>query len=148
MKILLAQEYVNRILFVLEHQGKYIQVYRSSGLSGTGHNGKILPFAGLNTEKPRFRGEPLGYIWKEMFYDKKWVSHYKNLGAFGLLDKMEYIREFLAGVNYDKGENIDEFKLEDDKFDYERYEDFVSNTNNKLKEARGNLEPFDLSEDI
>lgn len=96
MKVIFKQEYFGRDLFILEHKNKLIQVYRSSGLSGTGHEGQIIPFTGINTEIPRFRGQQIGYIWKEMFYNKKFRTHDKEIERFiGLQEKMNFLKEFL-----------------------------------------------------
>ena len=94
MQVIYKQWYFDRDLFIIEHQGKLIMVYRSSGHSGTGHKDKILPFMFINT---RFSiRECLGYIYKEMLYDGKYINHHKNLGYYpGVEGFCEQLQEFL-----------------------------------------------------
>lgn len=50
MKLLYSTHYIGRDLFIVEIDNKLLKCYRSSGLSGTGHGGEILPFSGLNID--------------------------------------------------------------------------------------------------
>ena len=107
MKVLFAQEYIERVLFVLEHKGKYITVYRSSGLSGTGHTGQILPFSGLQTKTYLFNITPIGYIYKEMFYKGCWTNHRKDLSNYPeVADKMQYLQSFLSDLEQSKNSSL------------------------------------------
>ncbi|MDD2505168.1 MAG: hypothetical protein PHF21_02710 [Bacilli bacterium] len=143
MKLLYKKEYIERTLFALEHNGKFITVYRSSGLSGTGHKDQILPFSSLSEHHTL--STCLGYIYKEMFYDGKWKSHYKRMDNFpGLEEKMQYLAEFL------KNERADiEFELnEEDPFIIDKFTAYVKLINTDLAKVQGNMELFDLKEDF
>lgn len=138
MKLLFAQEYVERDLFIIEHKGKFISVYRSSGLNGTCDVGEIIPFMGLN-ERPSIYA-PLGLLLKTMLYDGLWIPHDKNMSKYGLHHKMEQLKEFLKTVHPPK-----EFDFDDKTMDFKQ---FVIKTNNAMLEARGKLKPFDLAEEF
>ena len=77
-KIVYLHNYVGRVLFLILHKptNMILSLYLSSGHSGTGHKDEILPFMFLN-EKFSIRGEPLGYIYKQMFYTGHYIDHYK-----------------------------------------------------------------------
>lgn len=148
MKLLYKQEYVERVLFVLEHKGKAIQVYRSSGLSGTGHDGNIIPFSSLQSERPRLRGTDIGYIYKEMFYDGKWISHHKRIGYYPEVWKnMKYLEDFLKDETAEPSLNIESLQTMYG-FDYDAFGRYVQDTNKKLKDAIGSMEFYDLKEEF
>lgn len=77
MTIKYQQHYYHRDIFIIEEDSKYILVYRSSGNSGTGHCGDIIPFSGLNSEKRDWKVTP-GYLFKEYWDGKQWKSHRKD----------------------------------------------------------------------
>lgn len=64
MTIKYQRHYYCRDIFIIEEDSKYILVYRSSGNSGTGHEGDIIPFSGLNSERRDWKVTP-GYLFKE-----------------------------------------------------------------------------------
>lgn len=99
MKILYKAHYIGRDIFTIENDGKIVNVYRSSGLSGTMHGGQILPFGGLNSSDKDFRCTP-GYIYKEMFYAGRWVHHRKELQKYpGVQKFMQEIQEFVKNIH-------------------------------------------------
>ena len=99
MKVVYERHYLGRDLFILEIDKKLLMVYRSSGLSGTGHEGKFLPFSGINTETNRLSSPILGYIFKEMYYNGCWINHKKNLDSFHHATKlMNNVKEFLKDL--------------------------------------------------
>lgn len=148
-KILYTHNYVGRVLFLLLHKNtnKVLLLYRSSGHSGTGHKDEILPFMFLN-EKFLIRGEPLGYIYKEMLYKGYYIEHYKDINKdiiqflnpikefaqefrdertieeLNLFMSKEFTIEYVKGINTELRNIIKEYKL----FDY--YEDL-----NKIQEG-------------
>ena len=79
-KILYQHNYIRRVLFLILHKptNKILSLYRSSGFSMTGHKDELLPFF-LLCSKVTIRGTPLGYIHKDMIFNDKITSHYKNL---------------------------------------------------------------------
>lgn len=140
MKLLYKQEYFERVLFALEYEGKLILVYRSSGLNESCHKGNILPFSSLNLEKPRLRGPVLGYIYKEMFYNSRWVNHRKDLSDYPVVqENMNYLKEFL------KNEDVEKTISDDILKDEESFRKYINETNKKLKCLN---EYFDLSKQI
>lgn len=97
MKILYCIEYYNRILYVIEINYKVTMLYKSSGLSSTGHKDKFLPF--MYVCDIQRLSEPLGYIYKEMLYDKKYINHHKNLADFpGTQEKIDKISKFIKSI--------------------------------------------------
>ena len=136
MKVLYAREYFGRVLFVIERDNKVIFCYRSSGLSRTGHGGDILPFVGLNTQH---NYEVYGYIYKEMYYNKQWVPHYKNLEPYPLVKNlMLEIKELTKDINPEPTV-IRHRKIV--------FEIFVKQVSNELKKFN-KLPPFDLYYDL
>jgi hypothetical protein len=139
MKILYKKYYLRRTLFVLEHKDKIIMVYRSSGLSGTGHKDKILPFMFINANFNSFREAP-GYIYKEMLYDGEYISHHKKIDSFdGLEDKMNYLSEFLKDENEPdlyEPENIESMRA------------FIKNVSDELHQVCLDKKFYDLSEEF
>jgi len=90
LNILYSKEYVGRVLYVLQlpaYTNKVITCYLSSGLSGTGHGGQILPFSALNTSQ-RLSAPIVGYIYKEMYYNKRWVNHKKRLSEYPAVESL------------------------------------------------------------
>jgi hypothetical protein len=75
MKVLYAKEYIKRVIYVIEDENKVTVVYRSSGLSGTGHEGKIIPFYGINTDDT-FKSP--GYINKLIYFGGRFIPHRKE----------------------------------------------------------------------
>lgn len=145
MKLLYMQEYFERHLYVIEHDGKFLQVYRSSGLSRTGHGGMLIPFSGIDEGKG-FRSHP-GFIYKEMFYDGRWINHRKNIHYYdNVPENMDIIEDFLGDITPTQTVQLESFFNEDGTAykDYKGYVDYVVMTQTCLDEARGNLLPFDL----
>jgi len=138
LKIIYKTEYFGRILFVLEINGKSALVYRSSGLSGTGHGGKILPFMYLNTVN-RFRNV-LGYIYKEMFFKGVYMPHRKHPEDFpGVKEKLDAVQVFLK----------DEIAVavSPDLKDHEPSQEFITAINTELHYYCNKLEMFDWCTD-
>ena len=149
MKLLYMQEYVERHFYVIEHKGKFIQVYRSSGYSGTGHAGLLIPFSGLD-EGRGLRSHP-GYIYKEMFYNGRWINHKKDIHYYdNVVENMDKIEKFLGDLKPETTTPIESFLNEagTDYKDYKGFVNYIKQTIKNLQKARGNLEPFDLCEDI
>ena len=146
MKILYMQEYIERHLFVIEHEGKTFNVYRSSGLSGTGHEGLILPFSGLNTETRGIRALFPGYIFKEMYYNGMWVNHRKQLHYYPeVLENMKILKDFLKNSIPDTEITLDNFSSNEEGkevFNWKLFLNYVEETKDNLKKY--NKKPFDL----
>jgi len=143
MKLLYKKEYIGRTLFILEIQGKYLSVYRSSGYSGTGHEGQILPFSSLSSRQTI--STCLGYIYKEMFYDGRWTSHYKIVQDFpGVLPKMDQIQEFLKDEQADPEFELDEL----DPLIMNKFKDYIGKIQQEMLEVTSDLDPFDLKDDL
>jgi len=96
-EIIHAVHYFDRELFLLKIENKYTMVYKGSGLNN-GKVGRILPFFYLLDKKPRFgdakKGIITGYIFKEFYFNREIISHYKNMNIFGkgvlmFLDRLE-----------------------------------------------------------
>lgn len=145
MKLLYAQEYIDRVLFVVEHDGQYINVYRSSGLSGTGHAGQLLPFKDLTPPRQSVYSLPTntGYIEKHMFCCGAWHYHRKDLSRYPVVQQtMEILKDFLKDIapaaTFVLTENT---SLSD-------WDDYVNATNTALRKARENLTPYDLSKPL
>ena len=106
MKILYKAHYIGRDIFIIEKDNKFVKVYRSSGLSGTGHSGQILPFSGLNDSINDFRCTP-GYIYKEMFYFSRWVHHRKEIYKYPEVEVfMKEIQEFVKDIHPRKHKEV------------------------------------------
>lgn len=141
MKLLYSSEYFERALFVLEYKEKILMVYRSSGQSGTGHGGQILPFIFLN-DRLTLR-TPIGYIWKEMLYDGKYITHHKNLKNYNLLEeKMLMISAFVSDIIPVPKEMKRLFGNDGD------LQLFVNSINSDMRLAMNGMDFFDLSEDF
>ena len=74
LELLYQKHYFGRDMFLLKYNDKVIKCYRSSGLSGTGHKGRILPYSRLNIKDTYACS---GYIFKEMYYNNRWINHNK-----------------------------------------------------------------------
>ncbi|MFA7129166.1 MAG: hypothetical protein WC136_08360 [Sphaerochaeta sp.] len=97
MKIIYRKDYFQRILYLIKINDYLLPVYKSSGLNG-GRVGRILPFSGLNLDD---RYDPLGYIYKEMFYKGKIINHKKQLDMFpGVVEKMLEIERLVKEDTY------------------------------------------------
>jgi len=86
IKVIYSMVYFKRILFLLKIEDRYTMVYKRSGLNG-GKKGTVLPFFFLLDRLPRFsearNGIVTGYIFKEFYFNKNVVSHYKQMDSFG-----------------------------------------------------------------
>lgn len=135
MEVLYSAQYIGRDMFLIEHKDKVIKCYRSSGLSGTGHGGLILPYSGLNTGEHLYTTP--GYIFKEMYYGGKWVNHRKEPQRFNGVSKiLEEITELVKDV-----------KPEDD-LEITNVKDLLElalKIEADMKEIIGDKEFFDLS---
>ena len=100
MKIQYQRHYYQRDIFIIEEDNKYILVYRSSGNSGTGHSGDIIPFSGLNSEKRDWKVTP-GYLFKEYWNGYKWVQHRKDFDG-KQKEFLNRIKDFVKDVFPDK----------------------------------------------
>ena len=94
IEVLYKKEYVGRIIFVIKYLDKVTFVYKSSGFSGTGHCGDIIPFMYLNNYRS-VRGPMIGYIWKEYYFGGRYISHDKNFtGSIKIfLDELKVLLE-------------------------------------------------------
>lgn len=73
-KVVYGKHYFGRELFVIKLGDKYTMVYKSSGLSGTGHKGNIIPFSFLADSENSCNP---GWISKYMLYNRQYVPHRK-----------------------------------------------------------------------
>lgn len=138
MKVIYSTNYVLRDLYVLLYKGKYLMVYRSSGLN-EGRAGRFLPFDMLG-DPPRATMSSVtpGYIYKEFYFDGRFINHRKEphrlspaIGPF-LLE----IEEFLA----------DKIPPEVPHKHIKSYKDLLTIArpiNVELNKAIGDLKPFD-----
>ena len=111
MKVLYKTHYIGRDLFIIEKDNKVVKVYRSSGLSGTGHEGQIIPFSCLNSDPRDFMTSP-GYIFKEMLYGKRWMRHRKEIYKYPEVEAfMKEISELVKDTHPRKHKTI---KTKDD----------------------------------
>lgn len=100
MTIKYKKHYYGRDIFIIEEDSKYILVYRSSGNSGTGHDGDIIPFSGLNAYKQDWKTTP-GYIYKEYWNGTRWVQHRKDFGGTQkeyLLRIKEFVKDYFPEI--------------------------------------------------
>ena len=101
MKIIYKRDYFQRILYIIDIDGTILPVYKSSGLN----DGRVFPFLGLNLDD---KFDPLGYIYKEMFYKGKIVYHKKQLVHYpGVEDKMLTIEQLVKDDMYCSIQNYD-----------------------------------------
>lgn len=73
-EVVYSKHYFGREIFVVKLGNKYTMVYKSSGLSGTGHKGNIIPFSFLDDNKDSWNP---GWISKYMLYNKQYIPHRK-----------------------------------------------------------------------
>ncbi len=138
MKLLYKKNYVQRDLYVIKYKGKYLMVYRSSGLN-PGRAGRILPFNMLAAPLRATIGSPVpGYIYKEFFFDNAFCKHYKTPENFGkgISECLIELEDFLTNhptelVLYDHLETSKDFLP------------VAKEINIELLKAIKDLEPFD-----
>lgn len=136
-EILFKQRYYERDLFVLKKEDKFLMVYRSSGLSGSGHKNKIIPFMFLNG-RITISNPVLGFINKDYYFNGKVISHEKQLENKTIL--------FLNEIETFLEKEI----LEDDIFEpgpsqHGELFAYVEYINKNLLGSIKNLKPFDYS---
>ena len=142
-KILYLHNYIGRVLFLILHKdsSKILPLYRSSGYSGTGHKGEILPFMYLN-ETLSIRGEPLGYIYKQMFYTGYYINHYKDIPK-DIIQFLNPIKEFIQEFRDERTiEELNHFM--DKEFTIE----YVKEINTELRKIIKEYKLFDYYEDL
>ena len=142
-KILYKRNYVGRVLFLILHKttNRILSLYLSSGHSGTGHKDEILPFMFLN-EKFSIRGEPLGYIYKQMFYKGYYINHYKEINK-DLIQFLNPIKEFVQEFRDERTiEELNHFM--DKEFTIE----YVREINAELRKIIKEYKLFDYYEDL
>ena len=142
-KILYKHNYVGRVLFLVLHKNtnKILPLYKSSGYSGTGHKDELLPFMFLN-ERFSIRGEPLGYIYKQMFYTGYYINHYKDIYK-DIIQFLNPIKEFIQEFRDER--TIEEINLfMDEEFTIE----YVREINNELRDIIKKYKLFDYYEDL
>ena len=106
MTIAYQRHYYDRDIFIIEEDSKYILVYRSSGNSGTGHGGDIIPFSCLNSCQQDWKTTP-GYIFKEYWNGTRWVSHRKDFQG-SQKDYLLRIKEFVKDTYPDRTEESED----------------------------------------
>ena len=111
IKVLYTKPYYGRVLYVLDIDGEFAYVYKSSGLSGTGHKGSILPFTGLSSRETF--SVPYGYIFKDLVYKDRYTTHYKSLSFDPVLqvfffDLEDFLKDEIKDVTLEH--NKEEFK--------------------------------------
>ena len=142
-KILYQYNYVGRVLFLILHKpaNRILSLYKSSGYSGTGHKGEILPFIFLN-ERVSIRGEPLGYIYKQMLYNGYYIEHYKDINR-DIIQFLNPIKEFIQEFRDER--TIEEINLfMDEEFTIE----YVRGINTELRKIIKEYKLFDYYEDL
>lgn len=142
-KILYQKIYFGRVLFVVldRQSNKVMLLYRSSGFSGTGHKDELLPFFLLNG-RVTIRGTPLGYIHKEMMFNDKFTSHYKNLSK-EIIDFIKPIKDLVKDIQ-------DKRTIEEINEDLEQNltSEYVSNINTEIVASIKDYKLFDYGKDI
>ena len=142
-KILYQHNYIGRVLFLILHKptNKILSLYKSSGYSGTGHKDGILPFMFLN-ERVSIRGEPLGYIYKQMFYNGYYINHYKDIPK-DIIQFLNPIKEFVQEFRDERTiEELNHFM--DKEFTIE----YVKGINTELRKIIKEYKLFDYYEDL
>ena len=142
-KILYQHNYVGRVLFLILHKptNKILSLFRSSGLSGTGHKDELLPFMFLN-ERVTVRGEVLGYIYKQMFYKGYYTEHYKDMSK-DAIQFLNPIKEFVQEFRDERTiEELNHFM--DKEFTIE----YVKEINTELRDIIKEYKLFDYYEDL
>lgn len=137
-EILYKKDYVGRIIFVIKYQNKITFVYKSSGLSGTGHKNDIIPFIYLNS-RVAINQPILGYINKYYFKDGKITQHYKTF--FGKEKEfLEDLKLFLKDeVNNETSEDITEL------INSNKFKDVVNEINGELLKLSKEYEFLDYN---
>lgn len=140
MEVLYSRNYIERDLYVLEYQGKYLMVYRSSGLNA-GRKGRFLPFCFLSeASRPTIGSEVPGYIYKEFYFGGKFISHSKNPQRMG-----QNIGPFLEKIEEDLKNNFPEKVPYGHIKTYKDLRPVAIEINTELREAIEGLEPLDWS---
>ena len=142
-KILYQHNYIGRVLFLILHKptNKILSLYRSSGLSGTGHKDEILPFMFLN-ERFSIRGEVLGYIYKQMLYKGYYINHYKDINR-DIIQFLNPIKEFVQEFRDERTiEELNHFIGKEFTIEY------VKEINTELRDIIKEYKLFDYYEDL
>ena len=142
-KILYQHNYVGRVLFLILHKptNKILSLYRSSGYSGTGQKGELIPFLFLN-ERVTVRGEILGYIYKQMLYKGYYIKHYKDISK-DTIQFLNPIKEFVQEFRDERTiEELNHFM--DEEFTIE----YVREINTELRDIIKRYKLFDYYEDL
>ena len=142
-KILYQHNYVGRVLFLILHKptNKILSLYRSSGLSGTGHKDELIPFMFLN-ERVSIRGEVLGYIFKIMLYKDYYLDYYKQIDK-DTIQFLNPIKEFVQEFRDERTiEELNHFM--DKEFTIE----YVKEINTELRDIIKRYKLFDYYEDL
>ena len=138
MKVLYSKNYIQRDLYVLEHQGKYIMVYRSSGLN-PGRTGRFLPFEMLaEPTRATMSGSMPGYIYKEFYYGGRYLSHRKDPQSF-----KKGIDIFLLEIEDFLSDKIPPEVSYSDIVNYAQIIPIAKAINIELNKAIIGLDPFD-----
>lgn len=137
ISVIYKKEYYGRMIYALLINGNISFVYKSSGLSGTGHKGKILPFSCISTLETF--SQRYGYIFKEIFYNGCHREHYKEMNFDPLVERFfKELEEFLT----------DEPEIptkESIKHDIDAFMHYVAETAAELKVIRKKYEEFDFA---
>ena len=142
-KILYQHNYVGRVLFLILHKptNKILSLYKSSGYSGTGHKGELIPFLFLN-ERVSIRGEVLGYISKEMLYNGRYLEPFKAMNE-DIIQFLNPIKEFVRDFRDERTiEELNHFM--DKEFTIE----YVKEINTELRDIIKEYKLFDYYEDL
>lgn len=138
LEVLYKQEYIGRIIFAIRVQDEVTFVYKSSGLSGTGHGGDIIPFMYLNTHRT-ISSPMIGYIWKEYLVNERYQRHSKNFYGKEKEFLLE-LKEFL------KDEQITQTVKEmEETLESPEFPTFVREINENLRNLEKEYKLFDYS---
>lgn len=136
--VLYKKEYYGRMLYALLINGKLAFVYKSSGLSGTGHKDKIIPFSCISTLETF--SQKFGYIFKEIYYQGCHREHRKDMDFDN--DVKRFFEELELYLT-------DECKMTEDERnsqDIDTFTRYVATTAAELKMIRKDYkEDFDFS---
>lgn len=141
-KILYQKPYVGRVLFIIldKTTNKVIPAYKSSGYSGTGNKGEILPFMYLEEEHRLYT--PRGYINKILWLNNRFQMHEKVFRG-KIKDKLDSIKDFVEDIGDSR--TIEEIDRECAK---ETSYKNVHKINIQLKEILSEYKLFDFELDI
>ena len=132
-----------RDLYVILYKDKYLMVYRSSGLNA-GRKGRILPFEMLaEPERATISAETPGYIFKEFFFDGRFVNHRKEPYKFG-----PGIAEFLLELEEYLEDKDTEFVPYEHIESYKELLPIAHEINIELNKAIDGIQPFDWKDVI